>query len=84
MSSMACIQPEMVRQPLNYPLLFWPFRKITAKRLQKRLKNTTSEEQDYDQQMAYLLSMKEKLEASVRKYESQSLEGNSDTLDFDN
>ena len=25
--------------------------------------------------MAYLLSMKEKLEASVRKYESQSLEG---------
>ena len=49
--------------------------KITAKRLQKRLQTTASEEQDYDQQMAYLLSMKEKLEASVRKYESQSAEG---------
>ena len=48
---------------------------ITRKRLQKRLNNTQSETADYKSQMEYLLSMKEKLESSVKKYETAASQG---------
>ena len=46
---------------------------ITRKRLQKRLNNT--QRIGYKSQMEYLLSMKEKLESSVKKYKTAASQG---------
>ena len=53
---------------------------ITRKRLQKRLNSTQSETTDYKTQMEYLLSMKDKLESSVKKYEAAASQGNLETI----